>query len=257
MDTCTCVVSAITRGKCSKAGSTGGMTKGIHFFLMLSRFNASTILRHNVRYQHHQLETRKMTGPKAVVIAGPSGVGKGTLIEKLRSEYPKLFGFSVSHTSRAPRPGEKDGFHYHFTSADEILKQVSEGKFIEHAEVHGRHYGTSIAAVDSVKADGKICILDIDVQGCRSARKKGLDASYVFISPPSLEALERRLRGRGTENEGAILKRLGGAKIEIEAKDEEGLFNAVIVNDDLSKAYEELKNLLNDDIDAASKAQHV
>lgn len=190
-----------------------------------------------------------------MVIAGPSGVGKGTLIEKLRGEYPKLFGFSVSHTSRAPRPGEEDGVHYNFTTADAILEDVKAGKFIEHAEVHGRHYGTSVAAVEKVRSQGKICILDIDVQGCRAARAKKLDAKYLFVSPPSMQALENRLRGRGTEDEKAIQTRLGNAQKEMDAKDEDGLFDSVIVNDDLEDAYSQLKKLLADDIEQAVHAQ--
>lgn len=194
-------------------------------------------------------------GPSAVVIAGPSGVGKGTLIEKLRSEFPKLFGFSVSHTSRAPRPGEQDGVHYHFTTAEQILSDVASGKFIEHAEVHGRHYGTSVAAVESVRKQGRICILDIDVQGCRAARKKELVAKYLFIAPPSMEELEKRLRGRGTEEEEMVLMRLGNAKREMEAMEEVGLFDKVVVNDELNRAYEEIKDILREDIEAAERAQ--
>lgn len=190
-----------------------------------------------------------------MVIAGPSGVGKGTLIEKLRSEFPKLFGFSVSHTSRAPRPGEQDGVHYHFTTAEQILSDVASGKFIEHAEVHGRHYGTSVAAVESVRKQGRICILDIDVQGCRAARKKELVAKYLFIAPPSMEELEKRLRGRGTEEEEMVLMRLGNAKREMEAMEEVGLFDKVVVNDELNRAYEEIKDILREDIEAAERAQ--
>lgn len=135
------------------------------------------------------------------------------------------------------------------------MKDVEAGKFIEHAEVHGRHYGTSVAAVESVRQQGKICILDIDVQGCRAARAKSLLAKYVFVAPPSLAELESRLRGRGTETEEAIATRLGNAKKEIDAKDEPGLFDAVIVNDDLEKAYGELKDLLKSEIDMATQAQ--
>lgn len=199
---------------------------------------------------------KRMTiGPSAVVIAGPSGVGKGTLIEKLRAEFPKLFGFSVSHTSRAPRPGEEDGVHYHFTSADQILSDVAAGKFIEHAEVHGRHYGTSVAAVESVREGGRICIFDIDVQGCRAARKKELVAKYLFVAPPSMEELERRLRGRGTEEEEMVLTRLGNAKSEMDAMEEVGLFDKVVVNDQLGRAYEEIKDFLRADIESAERAQ--
>lgn len=210
-------------------------------------------LSETVNLEQNSLSMR--AGPSAVVIAGPSGVGKGTLIDKLRKEFPKLFGFSVSHTSRAPRPGEEDGVHYHFTTPDAILADVAKGKFIEHAEVHGRHYGTSIAAVESVKQQGRICILDIDVQGCRSARAKNLDATFVFVAPPSLKELEQRLRGRATEDEEAIKTRLENAQAEIDAKDEPNLFDAVIINDDLDTAYDQLKSLLADDIDAATKAQ--
>lgn len=203
----------------------------------------------------HSTFSHAMAGPKAVVIAGPSGVGKGTLINKLQKEFPALFGFSVSHTTRPPRAGEVDGTHYNFTTVESILSDVKAGKFIEHAEVHGKHYGTSVAAVDRVRAEGKICILDIDVQGCRSARAKGLDASYVFVAPPSMEALESRLRGRGTEAEEAVVTRLKNAQAEIDAKGEKGLFDAVIVNDNLETAYGELKTLLADDMAAAKNAQ--
>lgn len=196
-----------------------------------------------------------MARPKAVVIAGPSGVGKGTLIEKLRVEYPKLFGFSVSHTTRPPRAGEVDGVHYNFTTVDKILADVHAGKFIEHAEVHGKHYGTSIAAVEKVQSQGKICILDIDVQGCRSARAKNLLATYIFIAPPSMQQLEERLRGRGTETENAIATRLANAETEIEAKNEKGLFDHVIVNDQLDVALRQLKEVLAPDIVAAQEAQ--
>lgn len=197
------------------------------------------------------------TGPNAVVVAGPSGVGKGTLIGKVHAEFPALFGFSVSHTSRGPRPGEEEGVHYHFTAGEQIEEEVKAGKFIEHAIVHGRHYGTSVAAVETVRNQGKICVLDIDVQGCRTARAKNLVAKYIFIAPPSVEDLETRLRGRGTESDEAIMTRLGNAQMEIDAKDEPGLFDAVIVNDNLEKAYEELKALLKDDIAEAEKAQGI
>lgn len=193
--------------------------------------------------------------PKAIVIAGPSGVGKGTLIEMLRKKYVDMFGFSVSHTTRAPRPGEEDGVHYNFTTTDKILGEVAEGKFLEHAEVHGNYYGTSLAAIEKVRTQGKICILDIDVQGCRSARAKKLEATYVFVAPPSIEELEKRLRKRGTETEASIGKRLGNAQKEIDAKGEAGLFDAIVVNNDLDKAYIELEELLMEDIQQAKIAQ--
>jgi guanylate kinase len=190
--------------------------------------------------------------PKAVVIAGPSGVGKGTLIERLRNEFPALFGFSVSHTTRQPRVGEQDGVHYHFTTVPEIQRDIEAGLFIEHAQVHGKFYGTSVAAVGAVRDKGRICILDIDVQGCRLVRDKKLPAKFFFIAPPSMEVLEHRLRGRGTEDETAILKRLANAMGEIEAKDEPGLFDVVIVNDNLDKAFADIKEHLTEELKYAS-----
>ena len=99
-----------------------------------------------------------------VVVAGPSGVGKGTIVKRLMDKYPSLFGFSVSHTTRAPRPGEEDGVHYNFVEKSAMEAAIANGEFIEHAAVHTNFYGTSIAAVDKVKSEGKVCILDIDIQ---------------------------------------------------------------------------------------------
>mmetsp|Transcript_8243 Transcript_8243/g.12679 ORF Transcript_8243/g.12679 Transcript_8243/m.12679 type:complete len:198 (+) Transcript_8243:84-677(+) len=187
------------------------------------------------------------SNPQPVVICGPSGVGKGTLIELMNKRFPNdQFGFSVSHTTRKPRPGEEDGVHYNFTTVEAMKKEIEEGKFIEHAEVHGNFYGTSIAAVESVQSSGKICILDIDVQGAESVKKSSLTPIYIFIAPPSMEQLESRLRGRGTEKEESILKRLAGAGKEIEYSKVEGNFDKVFVNDDLKTTENDLANALKD-----------
>mmetsp|Transcript_25044 Transcript_25044/g.50594 ORF Transcript_25044/g.50594 Transcript_25044/m.50594 type:complete len:197 (-) Transcript_25044:462-1052(-) len=178
--------------------------------------------------------------PRPVVIAGPSGVGKGTLIELLRQKYPTHFGFSVSHTTRQPREGEENGVHYNFTTVETMKKEIDEGKFVEYAEVHGNYYGTSIEAVETVRSKGKICILDIDVQGVRNVKKSTLDAIYVFVAPPSMEELEKRLRGRGTESEEAVLKRLGNAKEELDYGLGEGNFDRVFTNDDLQQTFDSM-----------------
>ncbi|OVA10246.1 Guanylate kinase-like [Macleaya cordata] len=186
----------------------------------------------------------KAHAPKPIVISGPSGVGKGTLISKLMKEFPSTFGFSVSHTTRAPREKEKDGVHYHFTERSLMEKEIRDGKFLESASVHGNLYGTSIEAVEVVSDAGKRCILDIDVQGARSVRASSLEAIFIFICPPSFEELEKRLRARGTETEEQVQKRLRNAKSELEEGKSSGLFDHILVNDDLDKCYESLKKLL-------------
>lgn len=181
---------------------------------------------------------------KPVVISGPSGVGKGTLISMLMKEFPSMFGFSVSHTTRAPRAMEIDGVHYHFTERSVMEKEIEDGKFLEFASVHGNLYGTSVEAVEVVADAGKRCILDIDVQGARSVRASSLEAIFIFICPPSMEELEKRLRARGTEAEEQVLKRLQNAKAEIEQGKSSGIFDHILYNDKLEDCYEELKKLL-------------
>ncbi|KAJ4706428.1 Guanylate kinase [Melia azedarach] len=191
---------------------------------------------------------------KPVVISGPSGVGKGTLISKLMKEFPSMFGFSVSHTTRAPRGMEKDGVHYHFTERSVMEKDIKDGKFLEFASVHGNLYGTSVEAVEVVADAGKRCILDIDVQGARSVRASTLDAIFIFICPPSMEELEERLRARGTETEEQILKRLRNAKAEIEQGKSSDIFDHILYNDKLEECYESLKKLLG--LDGSTVANH-
>ncbi|KAK6945305.1 Guanylate kinase/L-type calcium channel beta subunit [Dillenia turbinata] len=181
---------------------------------------------------------------KPIVISGPSGVGKGTLISKLMSEFPSMFGFSVSHTTRAPREKETNGVHYHFTERSVMEKAIKEGMFLEFASVHGNLYGTSIEAVEVVADAGKRCILDIDVQGARSVRASSLEAIFIFICPPSFEELKKRLYARATETEEQIQKRLRNARTELEQGQSSGLFDHLLVNDDLEMCYKRLKNIL-------------
>eukprot|EP00930_Biecheleria_cincta_P082407 TRINITY_DN72141_c0_g1_i1.p1 TRINITY_DN72141_c0_g1~~TRINITY_DN72141_c0_g1_i1.p1 ORF type:complete len:257 (-),score=48.63 TRINITY_DN72141_c0_g1_i1:103-873(-) len=176
-----------------------------------------------------------------IVIVGPSGVGKSTLIKRLMTEYSGRFGFSVSHTTRGPRPGEIDGKDYNFTTVDKMQAAIEAGKFIEHANVHGNFYGSSFEAVEAVVNSGRICLLDIDVQGAEQMKKSSLDAAsaYMFIAPPSVADLETRLRGRGTETEEKIQLRLSNARKEISfAEQQPSFFGMVLVNADLEKAYD-------------------
>ncbi|KAG6861346.1 hypothetical protein C0995_001325 [Termitomyces sp. Mi166 len=174
---------------------------------------------------------------RPLVLFGPSGVGKSTLLSRLFAEFPDKFGFSVSHTTRSPRPGEVDGKQYHFVTAQRFRELLPQGAFIEHAEFSGNFYGTSFQAVRSVQELGRRCILDIDAQGVRQIKNTNLDPVYLFISPPSLAVLRARLHQRGTETETAVQKRLATALEEIEYAKQPNVHDFVIVNDDLERAY--------------------
>ncbi|XP_051930885.1 guanylate kinase 1b isoform X2 [Hippocampus zosterae] len=189
-----------------------------------------------------------MSGPRPVVLSGPSGAGKSTLMKRLMKDHEGVFGFSVSHTTRNPRPGEENGKDYHFTSREAMQEGIQRGDFIENAEFSGNLYGTSKAAIEDVQAKNLICILDVDIQGVRRIKETNLNPIYISIQPPSMEILEKRLRDRQTESEDSLQKRLEAARIDMELSKEPGVFDVVIINDDLERAYEELKEILNDEI---------
>ncbi len=172
------------------------------------------------------------------VITAPSGAGKTTLITRLRGEFPQV-RFSVSTTTRAPRPGEVHGRDYFFVDPPTFRGMVERGAFIEWAHIHGHDYGTTWEYVDAALAEGQELILDIDVQGFRALRRAlGDRANYVFIAPPSLETLERRLAGRGTETPESLALRLHNAREELRAA---GEFDFLVVNDELEAAWGELR----------------
>lgn len=179
-------------------------------------------------------------GPIPLVICGPSGVGKGTLISRMMKEHPHVFGFSVSHTTRKPRPGESHGCQYHFISDEEMKIGIEEGRFLESAFVHCHYYGTSFQAIRDIQSQGKICILDIDVQGVRTVKTSDLSCRYLFIAPPTIDHLKERLMMRSSEKEHEIEVRLRNAIHEIAYGHEEGQFEKVIINDDFEAAYREL-----------------
>ncbi|XP_014489521.1 PREDICTED: guanylate kinase isoform X2 [Dinoponera quadriceps] len=184
-------------------------------------------------------------GPRPLVLCGPSGSGKSTLIKRLFDEYPDTFKFSVSHTTRAPRPGEENGTHYHFTDKEKMQEQIKNGEFIESATFSGNLYGTSKRAVEDVRSLGKVCVLDIDIQGVKQIKRTShLDPLYVFVKPPSIAELERRLKFRNTETEESLERRLSVAKAEMEYGETPGNFDIIIENDDLEKAYETLRSFI-------------
>ncbi|KAM7534207.1 hypothetical protein Aperf_G00000113043 [Anoplocephala perfoliata] len=239
-----------------------------------------------------------MSNLRPVVLSGPSGAGKSTLLKMLMDNFPQSFAFSISHTTRKPRPGEVNGKEYNFVNEEQMLKDIEDGKFLEYAQFAGNYYGTPREGVISctsskltnslpkyfsqssrkflrslasgarssfyamlsswntqyhVLESGKICILDVDANGVRSihAAQPPLNACFIFIGPPSLQVLEQRLRDRGTETEEKILARISQAKIDMEfAHSAQGksIYDAYIVNDELDRAYDELFNLLKDEI---------
>ncbi|AMD21614.1 HFL242Wp [Eremothecium sinecaudum] len=180
---------------------------------------------------------------RPIVISGPSGTGKSTLLKMLFAEFPDSFGFSVSSTTRKPRPGEVDGKDYNFTTVEEFKKMIDQNKFIEWAQFSGSYYGTTVASVKNVLDSGKLCLLDIDMQGVKSVKKTDLNARFLFIAPPSLDILKDRLSGRGTESTESMNKRLEAAVAEMEYA-ETGAHDSIIVNDNLDKAYAELKKFI-------------
>ena len=182
---------------------------------------------------------------RPICFCGPSGSGKSTLLKRLMAEYPNTFAFSVSHTTRKPRPGETNGKEYHFVTREEMMLAIKENQFLESAEFSGNLYGTSKNAVQSVLNSGKVCVLDIDIQGVKNLKKTDLNPIYCFIKPPSLEDLEKRLRGRGTETEESLANRLRTAQVELEyEQNEKNAFDFSIVNDNLDHTYQKLKEFL-------------
>lgn len=181
-----------------------------------------------------------MTSPAApgrlFVVSGPSGVGKGTVLSRLLSACPNLWK-SVSATTRAPREGEVDGVDYYFVERKDFERTAAGGGFLEWAEYSGNLYGTPVASVRKHLEAGENVVLEIEVQGAMQVRRSAPDAELVFVAPPSLEELERRLRGRGTEDEEAVRARMEAARMELSHEME---YDTVFVNDDIEATVDAL-----------------
>ena len=176
---------------------------------------------------------------KLYVVAGSSGVGKGTLLKIFLQRNPQI-AFSISYTTRKPRPGEVDGVNYFFTTKEDFELAIKNDEFLEWAVFSGNYYGTSAKYVQKTLDSGRDLILEIETQGALQVMEKFPNAEYIFILPPSLEDLEFRLRGRGTEDEDAIQKRLAAVKSELEISKK---FNHRVINDNIEVAVEELQKI--------------
>ena len=179
--------------------------------------------------------------PRLTVLAGPTAVGKGTVSADVRARYPEVW-LSVSATTRAPRPGEVDGVHYHFVDGPTFDRMAADGELLAWAVVHGRNrYGTPRPPVLDALAAGVPALLEIDLAGARQVRQAMPDARFVFLAPPSWEELERRLVGRGTEDAAERARRLETARVEHAAEPE---FDHVVVTDDVHRATDELVEVM-------------
>jgi guanylate kinase len=182
--------------------------------------------------QSHAPSNETPSPGRLIVLTGPSGVGKGTLMQVLLKRHPELY-YSVSVTTRSPRPGEVNGQNYYFISRNKFEQLVAEGEFLEWAEFAGNYYGTPREAVLNQVRAGQLVVLEIELEGARQIRASFPSALSIFILPPSLNELEKRIRGRAQDSEEAIARRLCRAEAEIQAANE---FDVQIVNDDLENA---------------------
>ncbi|WP_040291760.1 guanylate kinase [Alishewanella agri] len=174
------------------------------------------------------------------IISAPSGAGKSTLIQALLKRYSDM-RLSVSHTTRAPRAGEQDGVHYHFTTIPDFQQRIANGEFLESAEVFGNYYGTSTQAIRELLSQGIDVFLDIDWQGAQQIRAKVAGTIGIFILPPSLDALQQRLTHRATDSAEVIAKRMAQAQSEMSHAFE---YDYLIINDQLEQAYNELERIV-------------
>ena len=179
-------------------------------------------------------------GGRLTVLTGPSGVGKGTLVKLLLERHPEIW-LSVSATTRAPRQGEQEGVSYFFLSREAVEKRVAGGGLLEWAEFAGNLYGTPRQPVEERLGEGRPVLLEIELEGARQVRQSFPAGFQVFLEPPSFEELQRRIRGRGTDSEAAIQKRLERARVELAAAPE---FDARLVNGELDTALADLERLM-------------
>ena len=175
-----------------------------------------------------------------IVISGASGTGKGTVCKKILADMPEIF-FSISATTRQPRPGETDGVEYFFISHEEFKNWIAEDKFLEYAEVYGNFYGTPIHKIEERLNQGKNVLLEIDTQGALNVMKKCPEGIFIFLLPPSLEELKNRIQNRGTETPESLERRFNSAKAEISLCEK---YQYAVVNDSVDEAVKKIKSII-------------
>ncbi|RLB14531.1 MAG: guanylate kinase [Deltaproteobacteria bacterium] len=186
------------------------------------------------------------------VISAPSGTGKTTVIRKVQAQMDGL-GYSISHTSRKPRPGEREGVDYYFVGPQDFEEMIKQGAFVEWARVYGDYYGTSVVSLHDQLNKGMDVILDVDPVGARNIKKQFPDAALIFIIPPSLDVLEQRLYGRGTDSEATIKKRLEKAVSEVQ----EALgYDYIVINEELEAAVQEVIAIIRAERCRVKRRQH-
>ena len=181
---------------------------------------------------------------KVLVVVGPSGVGKDTLMQKVFDKHPNVFRKGVTHTSRKMREGEKEGYNYYYVTEEEFLKLKDEGKFVEFNYYNKNYYGLSKMELENQSKGDKILYVIIDINGAKNVNKAKIPANYVAILPPNEETLNERLKGRGTESEEVIKGRLETAKTELKEIEKCGFFNHKVINTDLDKAVLDMEKFL-------------
>ena len=186
-----------------------------------------------------------------IVLSGPSGVGKGTVLKEFINDPELKLGLSISMTTRSMRPGEKDGVNYYYVTKEEFLKTRDEGGLLEWAEFVGNYYGTPVAEVERLRNMGKNVLLEIEVEGCRQIKEKVPDVITIFIVPPSMEELEARIRGRATEPEEIVQQRLAKAAKEMELMNE---YKYIVCNDDPKLAADLIRVIIKRHMDNSNEA---